>query len=109
MSPCAPLARVKPLCNFDLACRIFKTGFVLALMNRVFSEIFPTSGLREQHIVLDAKLERALCPAIRLDVESTVLMCAGEVGIDLRDHRRGEAADTVARCGRCNEFRSAQQ
>ena len=98
MRPRTAFARVQPLCNLDLATCILETGREVSSVNTIFPEKLIARSLREENVVLLTKLDRAPGPAILFVVETVVLITAGRVRVDLRDHRRGKSADTVAVC-----------
>src|SRR5215216_3047492 len=109
MSPRTPFARVQPLCNLELALRTLETCSEVSGVNAIFAEKLIARSLREQNVVLLTKLDRAPGPPVRFVVETVLLISARGVRIDLRDHRRGKSADTVAvRCWR-NEFTGTKQ
>src|SRR3954454_25395877 len=103
MYPRTALTRVQLLGDLDLALRILQPRLVIAFVNRVFTEILITGRLGEQNVVLFTKLDPASRPAIAFVIKPVVLITAGCVSVDLRDHRCGKRADTLAlRGGRNN-------
>src|ERR1041385_157079 len=109
MNPRATFARVQSLGNHELALRMLESGSVVSGVNAILAEKLPARRLREQHVMLLAKRDRAPRPAIRLVVKTVVLITARRVRVNLRDHRPGKSADTVAVRSRRDELLGAQQ
>src|ERR1041385_643822 len=109
MYPRMAFTRVQLVCDRELLLGIFQPSFIIASVHRVFAQKLITRGLREQNIVLLTKRDRASCPAIGFVIKSVVLITAGRVGVDLRNHRRGKRADSLALRGGRNDFTGTQQ
>src|ERR1044071_8850752 len=109
MNPRTALARVQTFGNLDLPLRIFKPPREVSGVNAILAEKLVTRGLCKQNVVLLTKLDRAPRPAIRLVVETVVLITARCVRVNLRDHRRGKSADTVTVRRRRDQFTGTQQ
>src|SRR6185436_16555178 len=65
--------------------------------------------LREQNIVLLTKLDTASRPAIGFVIKTIMLITAGHISVDLRDHRRSKRADARALRYRSNQLHGTQE
>src|SRR6185369_4829627 len=107
--PSSPLARLQFRYNHKLLFRPFESLFKLAFMNRVFAVEFVASCLCEKNVMSEAKVECTLRPTVSFVIKTIMLIGAGRVSVDLRDHGRCERTYLVPVCGWFNQLTRTQQ
>src|SRR6185503_19188620 len=83
--PRPPLTCLKFGCDFKLSNAVLESLLVFALVHCILTQKLQANCLSEQNVVSFSEIQRALCPSVGIVVETTMLICAGEVRVCLRN------------------------